>query len=243
VQAAAGDVTGDGVADVVTAATLGGHVKLFDGTTGALLRSFYAFPGYVGPISVAVGDLSGDGVGDIIVAANLNGHVKVFDGATGAMTFCQILYDGYHGAVEVSAADIDGDGRNELVTAASGAGGVHIKEFGAAGLQDSFLATGPNEWPDFSISASDLDLDGVAELLVSQGPRVQVLNSRTHEAEADFLAFDPLTNSPIQVQAARYTGGANPQVVAVLETGGRAQVRVFTGPDYILADSFIAGTR
>ena len=40
---AAGDATGDRVADVVTAATFGGHVKVFDGVTATELRSFSAF--------------------------------------------------------------------------------------------------------------------------------------------------------------------------------------------------------
>src|SRR5215470_17678232 len=45
VRVATGDVTGDGWDDVVTGAGPGGgpHVKVFDGITGAEVRSFFAF--------------------------------------------------------------------------------------------------------------------------------------------------------------------------------------------------------
>ena len=45
VSVAVGDVTGDGVPDIVTAPGVGGGpvIKVFDGVTGAEVRSFYAF--------------------------------------------------------------------------------------------------------------------------------------------------------------------------------------------------------
>ncbi len=245
IVAAAGDVTSDGVADVVTAATLGGHVKVFDGTTGGEIRSFFGFEGYKGPINLAIGDLTGDGVGDIIVAANLNGHIKVFDGVTNLLTFSEFVYQGYFGAIAVSAADTNGDGRNELITAGDGGAGVHIKTFTAGTLtpRDSFIATGRSSWPEFSLSAADLDLDGIAELLVSQGPRVRVLNARTKVVRADFLAFDPRSMDHMTVQAGRYSGDPSAELVAIIETKGRAHVKVFDGQDFTLADSFFADTR
>ena len=93
VNVATGDVNGDGRADLIVgggSGAPGGHVKVFSGSTGTELLSFFAFEtSFTGGVRVASGDVSGDGRSDLIVGAGpgpLDGqpHVKVFDGATGA---------------------------------------------------------------------------------------------------------------------------------------------------------------
>ncbi len=85
VHVALGDVTGDGVADIISA-TGGGtsaHIKVFDGRTLAEVRSFLPFgTGYLGGASIASGDVNNDGVDDIIIGADggAGPHVKVFSG-------------------------------------------------------------------------------------------------------------------------------------------------------------------
>jgi len=86
---AAGDVSGDGFADIVTGAGEGGgpHVQVFDGVTGAVRLSFMAYePSFGGGVRVAVGDVNGDGRADIIAGAGPGrpAAVRVFDAATGA---------------------------------------------------------------------------------------------------------------------------------------------------------------
>src|SRR5207244_1839112 len=85
VHVATADVNGDGVLDVITGAGSGGgpHVKIFDGATGDVIASFFAYdPGFRGGVNVAAGDVNGDGKADIITGAGPGGgpHVKVFDG-------------------------------------------------------------------------------------------------------------------------------------------------------------------
>jgi lysophospholipase L1-like esterase len=108
---AAGDLTGDGVPDVVTGAGPGGgpHVEVFDGRTGALLKGFMAFdPGFRGGASVAVGELDGraaDGP-ELAVAAGPSGgpHVRVLrsDGTQFAGFFAYPL--GFTGGVTLGQA-------------------------------------------------------------------------------------------------------------------------------------------
>ena len=81
---AAGDLDGDGKAEVVTGAnSIAPHVKVFNGT-GALLQSYFAFDAnlYTGGVSVAVGDLNGDGKAEIAAGVNASGValVNVFYG-------------------------------------------------------------------------------------------------------------------------------------------------------------------
>jgi len=87
IYVATGDVNGDGVDDIVTGAGVGGgHVKVFDGKTGAELASFFAFsPTFTGGVRVATGDVDGDGWSDIITGSGAgSAHVKVFSGRSGA---------------------------------------------------------------------------------------------------------------------------------------------------------------
>src|SRR5205823_4662263 len=88
VNVAVGDVNGDGRADIITGADVGGgpHIKVFDGVTGNLLQSYFAFAADNNSgVRVAAADVNGDGKADVIVgAASGVAHVKVFDGLSGA---------------------------------------------------------------------------------------------------------------------------------------------------------------
>src|SRR5262249_36555654 len=94
---AAGDVDGDGLADVVTGAGAGapgGHVEVFDGATGSERASFLALgAGQFLGASVGALDRDGDGRAEILVgdplgltAPDTTGQpravVRLFDGLT-----------------------------------------------------------------------------------------------------------------------------------------------------------------
>jgi hypothetical protein len=77
---AAGDVTGDGRADIVLGAGtgVGGHtdVRVVDADGNALASPFDAYPGFGGAFTVATGDIDGDGLGDVVTGASGGPHVR-----------------------------------------------------------------------------------------------------------------------------------------------------------------------
>jgi hypothetical protein len=94
---AAGDVNGDGRADIIAGAGAKGlaEVKVIDGAQlsltqrtiapGAVLRSVFAFaPSFKGGVRVGAADINGDGKDDLLLAAGVKNpsQVRVLDGLT-----------------------------------------------------------------------------------------------------------------------------------------------------------------
>jgi hypothetical protein len=176
---AAGDINGDGHADIITGADASGgpHVKVFSGKDGSVLRSFFAYsPAFTGGVRVAAGDVNGDDVADIITGAGPSGgpHVEVFNGATGALSQSFYAYDpAFTGGVYVAAGDCDGNGRADIITGAGPSGGPHVKIFNYKGsLLQSFFAFQPQLQPTVNgvrVGAVDFNGDGRADLLTAAG--------------------------------------------------------------------------
>lgn len=118
---AAGDVNGDGFADIITGAGAGGtpHVRVFSGQDGSELASFWAYhPDFRGGVTVAADDLGGDnggtagniGTAEILTGAGPGGgpHVRAFDLPTAGQPVVQItsfyaFEDSWRGGVFVGA--------------------------------------------------------------------------------------------------------------------------------------------
>jgi hypothetical protein len=131
----AGDVTGDGVVDLIISPDESGgpRVIILDGASRQVFMSFFGIddPNFRGGARTAVGDLNGDGIPEVIVAAGFGGgpRVTVFDGAAlrrqqivpvaNFFVFEETLRNGSY----VAAGDLDADGRADLI-AGGGPGGA-----------------------------------------------------------------------------------------------------------------------
>ena len=126
VQAAIGDFNLDGVPDVAVAPGKGGgpNIRIIDGATGAIVRSFMAFDSkYVGGVNIATGDVDDDGIHDIIATTNggIKAQLRVFSGRSDNAVLTQFNlnpYGGFIGSVAVSTGDFNRDGLADIITAA-----------------------------------------------------------------------------------------------------------------------------
>jgi len=216
VYVAAGDVNGDGVADVITGAgtgSTGGHVKVFSGRDGGELSSFLAYsPGFTGGVRVAAGDVNGDGHADIITGTGegTGSQVKVFSGADGSVLRSFFAFTPtYTGGVYVGAGDLDGDGRADIIVGAGGtAGGPHVKVFdGKTGLvQRDFFAYDAAFMGGVRVATGDVNGDGHADVITGAGPgiaggHVKVFDGNTGAEIRSFFAYDAGFTGGVSVAA------------------------------------------
>lgn len=203
VYVATGDVTGGGIADIVTAPGVGGgpHVKVFDGTTGALVRQLFAYDmAFRGGATVAAGDVDGDDRADIVTGAGPGGgpHVKVFSGLSGLLLRERFAFEAtFLGGVFVAAGDIDGVGHADVVTAPGNGGGTYIRTFRGTDLSvlRSFFASDPTLRSGSRVAVADLTGDGRAEIVsgagAGAGSKVKVFDGATGQSVDEFNAYDP----------------------------------------------------
>jgi hypothetical protein len=214
---AAGDVTGDGRADIVAGAgSLGGpRVQVYDGVTGQLTDNFFAYaPDFRGGVRIAVGDLNGDGVAEIVTGPGTSGgpQVRAFDGRTRAEVLSFFALDpAYRGGIFLA-----------VTPAANGQpGSVVVGYDGFPNPQGSLLAalfpelTGPG-------SAAEL-LAGRAEVgLFAYDPA-----NRTVSATATTTAYAPPFNSGVRLAAKDATGRGDIRIITGPGEGGGGRVKLF----------------
>ncbi|QEL19486.1 FG-GAP repeat domain-containing protein [Limnoglobus roseus] len=143
VRVAAGDVTGDGKADIVTGPGYGGgpDVRVFDLSTSATgpvhaRDGFFAYdPSFIGGVYVGTADLNGDGKAEIVTGAGAGGGpvVGVFDGSGGRINAFFAYDPTFRGGVRIGAAQLtDGPGA-DIITAPGAGGGSQVNVYAGAG--------------------------------------------------------------------------------------------------------------
>jgi hypothetical protein len=200
---AAGDVTGDGLADVVVGADAGGapQVSIFRAPDWAPAGSFLAFaPGFTGGVRVAAGDVNGDARADIMAGAGPGGvpQVSVFSGANLSLLTSFLAYPAaFTGGVYVAAGDLNGDDRADIITGSGSGAPANVKAFdGVNGsLIANFIAFPPAFTGGVAVGAGRVNGDGVPDFLAGAGPggnaEVRAFDGSTMAQFQDFPAYGP----------------------------------------------------
>ena len=236
VHVAAGDVNGDGRAEVVTgnAAGLEPRVSIWPGVPGSSptpLRSFLAFDAAAtGGVEIAVGDVNGDGRVDIaaITDGPAGPELRVFDGATLAL-----LSDSFPfawaapGSLRVAIGDVNGDGKPDLVVAGDTQNGPQIEGWTAGGAP-LFSLQGVSRGE--SVAVGDVTGDGRADVVVSDGrsedAHVTVF-AEDASFEASFSPYGPSFTNGVRVAAGDFNGDGGTEYLTGQGRGGTSEVDLF----------------
>jgi hypothetical protein len=212
---ACGDVTGDGIAEIITGAGPGGgpHVRVWQftpvGQTVTELTGFYAYsPYFAGGARVAAADVDGDGIDEIVTGAGPGGgpHVRVWKYTSAGQTVTELT--GFWGdtpatssGMFVGAGDLDGDGRAEIVTGPGIGSAPYVRVWSVTGnvasLRAQFVAYDPAFGGGASVTIGDLDGDGVGEVITGAGPgggphvRAWRITGSAATEVFGFFAYDP----------------------------------------------------
>ncbi len=251
VRVAAGDVNGDGTADIITGAGPGGgpNVKVFSGVDGSFLQSFFAYdPLFTGGVFVAAGDVNGDGFDDIITGADAGasgGHVKAFSGVDLSVLHSFFAYGStFTGGVRVAAGDVNGDGRDDIITSPGAGSGPNMKVFDGASQDElsNFFAYNPLFTGGVFVAAGDVNSDGKADIITGPGsgggPNVIVFDATTLAQINSFFAYASSFTGGVRVAAADWNNDGRDDIITSPGPGGTPNVKVFDGTTLASLDSF-----
>lgn len=238
------DVDGDSVPDTVAAAGAGGgpHVRVFSGSTGQEIASFFAFgQGFTGGVQIAAGNFDSDIAREIVVAAGPGAgpHVRVLKivagqpvelaSALGSFFAFDPLYTG---GVEVAAGRFGGSGRDDLL-AGSMRASSHVRIFSSDGLElSSFFAYAPEYTGGVSLASGDVDGDGRFEVITaSRLPQthVRVLGGGDASERASFFLADSGTRG-VRIAVADANGDGLADLL-VGPSSPSATTRILSGID------------
>jgi RHS repeat-associated protein len=173
---AAGDVTGDGKADLVVGAdgNVAPKAKVFSGANGSLVRTMDLSPlGLTNGVRVAAADLNGDGKAEVIVGGGVGspGRVAAYDGANSMALYDYFPFGAdYRGGVTIAAGDIDADTYPDVIVGQA-SGGAQVKVFSGKDTASTWnLDAFPGTTGGVRVGAADADGDGRLDVLVGRGP-------------------------------------------------------------------------
>lgn len=234
VAVAVGDVTGDGIDDVVAASGKGGgpRVRVTDGATLKTLDDFFAYePTFRGGVNVAVGNLDGDRALELATGTGFGGgpRVRTFDLDAGTTVKDDFFaYDlTFRGGVNVAVADTDGNGRGELVTGTGPGGGPHVRLLNPNGsVVREFFAFDPAFRGGVYVGGAE----GRIAVGPGAGSPVVKLYEGPNLTERTLILGDPNDTGGVKVNFADVNGDRLPEIL-VTRADGTTDVYRLTGEE------------
>ncbi len=182
-----------------------GKITIYE--NGQETKDFYPYTeNFKEHISFAVADLDNDGNQEIITGAGPGGgpHVRVFNKDGELINPGFFAYNqNFLGGISIAVADLDNDGNQEIITGAGPGGGPHVRVFNKDGeLVNQFFAYESDFYGGISVTAGDVNDDGLREIITSPGQggnsQVKIFTQYGHFLN-DFFAYDYQTSVSTRV--------------------------------------------
>ncbi len=164
VEIRTGDVTGDGVLDLVTADSGSSQVSVLAGNgDGTFDTAVYIGTGST-PVDVELVDLDSDGVLDIVSLDQVAGQISIFksngDGTFGAATTYLAATD----RTTLASGDFNGDGNPDVIVGGGGSSNASLFLGSSSGALTAGTAISSLNRSLTGIAVADLDNDGDLDL-------------------------------------------------------------------------------
>ena len=241
---AQGDVTGDGVAEIIAGRASGiAEIKVFDGVTFQQIKSFKAFgPAYRGGVELGFGYF-GSKTGDLVVGMASGGSsVKVFDGETFAAKQSFRAFGPGTRGVRVAVANLDNDPDAEIVTGAGRGGAPLVRGFDPANGEKlyEFAVGRPGDRSGVELTAGDFNGNNVTDLAASTDARgvstVSVWTRGTNGPErvSQFQPFGQQVSRGIELGTMQSTRSGSDLIGVSANLARRAR----SGPSVVTAQAY-----
>ena len=222
ITVAVGDLTGDGVPDIVMAGLVNGTdwVAVIDGATLTLQNAFIPVPGYGGGLSLATGYIFGGGHADIVVGLSTAPAYGVFDGQSDGLVGAVIVFPGVNVGVNVATADLQGNGIDDVIATPNGIAPIVSIYNGAGDLINRFAAFNPAiAGVGLTVAAGDIQNTGTDELIfgvqINGFDYALVYNSNLTQRAILPLAA-AASSAPPQVGTGSLTGDGIPDLLVTV---------------------------
>lgn len=166
-----------------------------------------------------------------------SGHIRIFNKFGQAQSQPNKLFpfsEGFRGAANVASGDIDNDGVSEIIIGSGKGRPPEVKYFEQSGQQlpGSFYAFHPKNYDGVDVAASDINGDGVDEVIISQEARQQAwikvveYNHGRNDILAEFVAYDRFEVGA-RVSSGDVDKDGLDEVITIAGPGGTSHIRIF----------------
>jgi hypothetical protein len=200
--AAVGDVTGDGINDLVACLSFTASMCIAPGLIGGGVGEQFMLDTTGMPLRPFIGDVDGNGKQDVCALSGLGSRVNVWlSDELGRLNGARSYASGLLAASWVEGADFDGDGDFEIITGSSAETNLSVLGGQGSLAIEASISLGHDV---YQLEAGDLDLDGKPDLVIGVAGGIKILRNTSTPGN---YSFDVLPVSPVMIGSSIFPFG------------------------------------